>query len=168
MIAVHKSHKFGLVHTTVCCVVCYVERDWPLAEKVCGTEDRTLRQELRRRSKGQPPRATDAERAARGRATDAQILAAIREGIPVSHVMEKTKAGLVRVREVAEKYGADLKNDGRSWRKRPAEDLAKIAEAYASGMKQREIQKAHGVSQRVIARALAEHGIQARRGAVKK
>lgn len=167
MIAVHKSHKFGVVHGAVCCVVCYVEKDWPLAEKVCGTEDRT-RQEIRRRDRGQPKRATDEDRVKRGRATDAEILAAIREGLRVSHVMERTRAGLERVREVSRKYGAEIQPDGRSWRKRPAEDLAKIAADYAGGMKVQEVQKVHGVSHRVIARALAEHGVQVRPGAVKK
>lgn len=165
MIAVHRSHKFGAVYGTVCCVVCYVEKDWPLAEKVCGTEDRAPRQELRRRA---TKPATDEDRRKRGHATDAEILAAIRDGLRVTHIMERTRAGLDRVREVARKNGAEIQPDGRRSRTRPAEDLAKIAADYAGGMKVQEIQKAHGVSHRVIARALAEHGVPVRTGSVKK
>ncbi len=39
--APHRSHTFGAVQGTVCCVACYAGRDWPLAEMPCGAEGRT-------------------------------------------------------------------------------------------------------------------------------
>lgn len=99
----HPSHKFGEVSGSVCCVVCFVGPDWPLAERHCDGE---LGEPL-------PPSLRTRTRMHKNSVDDSVIAAALERGEPTKTIAVSLKAGKARITRIAREIGIAKRPIGR-------------------------------------------------------
>jgi hypothetical protein len=106
MIVPHASHRFGFVDGLRCCLTCYCEPDWPLAEQRCSSLGKTGHEEDR--PGAHAPRR---RRSSKHVAAD-DILALLKSGASIAEIQRTLRVSNTRVSAIAKLYKIPTRAQG--------------------------------------------------------